>query len=820
MNTPSGDGAWLVKNSQGESYEVANRNGEWVLTNGYFWMSYYEPSLGDIMAVEMGSTDDYQNLYTHSGEELTTYSTYQNCGSGNHYFASVFTANAYDDDNGRENISGVMANLGTDYEVYVYLNPVYEDGKLSGSVSCDSDGNPIPVAKGTLDHGGVNTIDFSDNAVTVDNGQKFMIVIYTQNADALSCTMDTQQVGECYVGADMNNMVDTMQARIDAGYTDATTASSPYIRVFTNPEEGTTIKTTSIRFKNATVSLNEGGTYQTSVIYEPNNATYQSCGYRSSDDSVATVDGNGLITAKGYGTAVITATSYDGQSTATCTVNVNCTGYTLTTEDLNKGDSSSVKVVYNENYSGLTNADLTWSSSNTDVATVDSEGNITAIGNGSATIRASLSKFVTSTLTASCKVTVTTKATGISIPQTEYKVTVGETVNLGASVLPLDTTNPVLTYTVLTSTDDTFTVDANGLVKTSGENAGSIKIRIQTTDGSDLYKDVKVSFSKSVTTMTSDSYNVSIVKGQQAEVTFTALYSNGNLVNENLFIATSSNPSVVRVDEIFSVYADGVIYKSGNEGLRMTALSEGTSIVTVKVNDGLAKSVKWIVTVTGNGSTSTDPGNGESGNTDDTGNTEDTGNTTDDPDTPASSTVTEFSVKYKNVHYEYDGKDVIAWDSDNKKSITIPKTITYKGKSYAVTKIAADCFAGKKKLKSITIKANITSIGTRAFEDCTALKKITIPNSVKTIGKSAFEGCKKLTTVTIGKNVKSIGSKAFYNCKSLKKITFKGTKLKSVGKNAFKKIKKTATIKVPKSKLKAYKKILKGKCQSGVKINK
>ena len=102
------------------------------------------------------------------------------------------------------------------------------------------------------------------------------------------------------------------------------------------------------------------------------------------------------------------------------------------------------------------------------------------------------------------------------------------------------------------------------------------------------------------------------------------------------------------------------------------------------------------------------------------------------------------------------------------KSVVIPATVDVAGKQYAVTEIPAKAFANSKKLKS----------------------------------------------VTIGKNVKSIGAKAFYKCPALKKITVKSTVLKKVGKAALKGINSKATIKVPKKKLKAYKKLFKGKGQS------
>lgn len=100
------------------------------------------------------------------------------------------------------------------------------------------------------------------------------------------------------------------------------------------------------------------------------------------------------------------------------------------------------------------------------------------------------------------------------------------------------------------------------------------------------------------------------------------------------------------------------------------------------------------------------------------------------------------------------------------------------------------------------------------------LTKATIPSTVKikneifqvtAIEKNAFKNNKKLKSVIIGKHVAKIGASAFSGCKKLKTVSIKSTKLKSVGKNALKGIMKNATIKVPKSKLNAYKKLLKKK---------
>lgn len=129
-----------------------------------------------------------------------------------------------------------------------------------------------------------------------------------------------------------------------------------------------------------------------------------------------------------------------------------------------------------------------------------------------------------------------------------------------------------------------------------------------------------------------------------------------------------------------------------------------------------------------------------------------------------------------------------------------------------VVKVGSTHTVGTNKYK-VTSSNAVTYTGTTNKK----IKKITIPSTVKikgktfkvtTISSNAFKSCKKLTTVTIGKNITSIGSKAFYKDSKLKKITFKGTKVPKIGKNAFKSINKKAVFKVPKKSLKSYKKKL------------
>lgn len=131
--------------------------------------------------------------------------------------------------------------------------------------------------------------------------------------------------------------------------------------------------------------------------------------------------------------------------------------------------------------------------------------------------------------------------------------------------------------------------------------------------------------------------------------------------------------------------------------------------------------------------------------------------------------------------------------------ISVPAKVKYNGKSYAVTRIGAKAFYKNKKLKSVTIGANVTKIG-----------------------NNAFAGCRKLKSVIIGKKVKSIGKKAFYKDTGLKKVIFKGTALKSVGSKAFQDIHKKVVFKGPKKVLNRYKRLIskKGKAPAKAKYKK
>lgn len=148
---------------------------------------------------------------------------------------------------------------------------------------------------------------------------------------------------------------------------------------------------TGIAVNKTNLSLGINSWERLQVTFTPENASNKTVTWSSSDKNIATVDATGKITGKTAGNAVITVTSTDGNHKATCNVtvkDVNVAKIALNTDKLglNQGDTQTlITKITPEN---ATNKKVTWASSNINVASVDENGTITAVGVGTATITA------------------------------------------------------------------------------------------------------------------------------------------------------------------------------------------------------------------------------------------------------------------------------------------------------------------------------------------------------------------------------------------------------------------------------------------------
>ena len=173
------------------------------------------------------------------------------------------------------------------------------------------------------------------------------------------------------------------------------------------------IEITEVLLNKDAETLTEGDTITLSAEVLPYDTTYsKNVSWSSSNEAVATVSADGTVTAKSAGIAIITATSENGM-TASCTITVEKKLIPITEVYLDKssatlteGDTATLTATVlpeNTTYS----KDVSWSSSNSAVATVDANGTVTAKSAGTAVITATTENGKT----ASCTVTVNKKNT-------------------------------------------------------------------------------------------------------------------------------------------------------------------------------------------------------------------------------------------------------------------------------------------------------------------------------------------------------------------------------------------------------------------------
>ena len=185
------------------------------------------------------------------------------------------------------------------------------------------------------------------------------------------------------------------------------------------------IPVTAIALNKSTAIIGIGDSETLTINYTPADAnTGKAVNWTSSNTSIATVDNSGKVTGVAAGTATITATSTtDASITASCAVTVQAvavTNVSINPTSANLQIGGGADLTYTVLPANATDKSVSWSSSNTAVATVNNNGHVTAVAAGTATIT------VTTTdgnKTATCSVTVTA---GPPVPQTSLTTHVPE----------------------------------------------------------------------------------------------------------------------------------------------------------------------------------------------------------------------------------------------------------------------------------------------------------------------------------------------------------------------------------------------------------
>ena len=162
---------------------------------------------------------------------------------------------------------------------------------------------------------------------------------------------------------------------------------------------------TGVSLNKTATTINAGATEQLTATVAPDNATNKTVTWSSSNTAVATVNASGLVTAVSAGTTNIRVSTEDGNKTATCAVTVlqPATGVSLNKSATTIVIGSTEQLSATVAPANASNKTVSWSSSNTAVASVNNTGSVTAVSIGTATITVSTDD---GNKTATCAVTV------------------------------------------------------------------------------------------------------------------------------------------------------------------------------------------------------------------------------------------------------------------------------------------------------------------------------------------------------------------------------------------------------------------------------
>lgn len=246
------------------------------------------------------------------------------------------------------------------------------------------------------------------------------------------------------------------------------------------------------------IQVNVGATAETAATYESkqeaDSAAQQAAADKTDwtweigDDSIASVDANGVITGIKGGNTIVTLTSADGKFSAKCPVTVNQPLKAIKMDDiaLETNGHTSETVAYTLEPADTTEDDVILSVADESVAKL--EGNkLVAVSDGTTKITATSGIVKTS-----AKVTVTTKVEQIALSKTEGVLTVGNSVTITATVTPDNATNATVNWT--SSDEKVATVDSNG--KVTAVAVGNATIKATSESDGDVSADYALTVNK------------------------------------------------------------------------------------------------------------------------------------------------------------------------------------------------------------------------------------------------------------------------------------------------------------------------------------
>lgn len=260
-------------------------------------------------------------------------------------------------------------------------------------------------------------VTVSPTTLSLNAGNTAQLAVTIAPLDATNKNVTWESDAESVATVDNNGLVTAVAegtATITVTTEDGGLTATCEITVNPALDPSTPVPVGGVTLSFTSMTLNLNATTRLTATVLPADAANKNVTWKSSVEGVATVDDNGLVTAVSAGETTITVTTEDGEFTATCTVTVAEMALNYTSYNLSIGTAGTGTVKLVVSLGGEPVTDVIWESSQNNVATVDDNGLVTAVGSGNATIRAKIT-VGGNQITFNCNVTVT--SSDVQLPE-------------------------------------------------------------------------------------------------------------------------------------------------------------------------------------------------------------------------------------------------------------------------------------------------------------------------------------------------------------------------------------------------------------------
>ena len=421
------------------------------------------------------------------------------------------------------------------------------------------------------------TVQPAELNLKTDGTYQLSVSVLPSNADERGVTFESSNTAVATVSASgLITAKGPGTATITVTAKDSSGKKATCTVTVTQPVKGVTVSPSSVVIQKDNVQK-----LTASVV--PENATNKKLIYKSSNETVAVVSNDGIITARSEGWATITVCSEENQAIyGTCTVKVGLPVYvtkiTLDTTNVTMWAGATRQLGVSIEPANADIKTVTYGSSNPDVATVSSNGLITAKKKGTATITVTATDG--SGKSASCAVIVKQPVTGIQITPNGFTLVKGDVKDLKANVSPADADNPDVIWT--SSNTNIAAVSSKGQV--TAVNEGSCVITATCKDNASISASCTIVVGTPVASVALAPNRASMNTGETILITASVLPTNAS--NKGIIWSWESKDgaSIILTNGAVKAMKAGTVTVTAKAADNNNNGAQATCIITISVD--------------------------------------------------------------------------------------------------------------------------------------------------------------------------------------------------------------------------------------------